>query len=142
MSFLWPFWNMPLPGSSGSFDNMMTGWRFGSPNISFVYKGDPVIEDAIAREVAGPGKQLGRISETVLAIAKADPKFVGLPEVKALAELVAEIDMIKEKTVTALADDTTEAFDRLAARDPARAKTLAAALASRAVGAAKPKPAR
>ncbi|WP_165742361.1 hypothetical protein [Candidatus Thiosymbion oneisti] len=61
----------------------------------FHFSGDPRIEEEVVEKVASYGKQLGVLSEVVLALAegKEDEK------VNRLKKMVADIEKIKEKVV-------------------------------------------
>ena len=67
--FMWPF-NLFAPGNLNQ--PILPGWSFG--NVSVNYAGNAEIEKDVVEKVASFGKQLGIITDAVLALADGKPK--------------------------------------------------------------------
>ncbi|MEM9912266.1 MAG: hypothetical protein AAF922_15930 [Pseudomonadota bacterium] len=77
-----------------------------SPVFSYRYEGIPEIEYEVTTTVASPGKQLGKLTEAVLVIAKKlDFDGEDLEKIKELTELSEKIETAKK-----------DALDKLRAR--------------------------
>lgn len=102
-------WFMPLSGDV--WQKIFTTWF--SPSVTVNYQGDPAIEQRVVTEVASYGRQLGWLSEIVLALAKKEP----LPQ-DTLNNLEAAIDQIEEiKSRSDLVNKAESALDRLSPKE-------------------------
>lgn len=103
---LWsPTFNLPGSGSIGSFSyHPNTTW--GAPTL---FSGNEIVEQAVYRDVATPGRQLGRLTDVVLELVNElsamDSKIAGAESVKKLKAMSKQIEKIKE----AIEDNTTAA---------------------------------
>jgi len=120
--FMWPF-NLFAPGNLNQ--PILPGWSFG--NISVNYAGSPEIEREVVEKVASFGKQLGIITDAVLALADGKPK--NDKAIVRLREIAAKIEELKNRNKTSLADQAREALERLEKAEPATARRIAAQFA-------------
>jgi hypothetical protein len=115
-----PFWMFRLP-LSGDVNQRITAPWF-SPALTVNYAGDPVIEDRVVTEVASYGRQIGWLTEIVLALAKNQP-----PPEETLHRLVKaahDIDAIKKDCHRSSFEAARAALDRLERDDPEAYKKL------------------
>lgn len=105
-----------LPLGGDVWQRIATGWFSPSTTVNNTYNGDPAIEERVTREVASYGRQLGWLSEIVLAMAKEE----ALPKdaVQKLTEAVARIDKIKKEARDAAVGDARQALSKLASSSP------------------------
>lgn len=109
-----PFWMFRLP-LSGDVNQRITAPWF-SPSLTVNYAGDPVVEDRVVTEVASYGRQIGWLTEIVLALAKKEsPPDDALGQLKEAAE---KIEDIKMKIHRSSLDAASAALDRLKHDDP------------------------
>jgi len=120
--FMWPF-NLFAPGNLNQ--PILPGWSFG--NISVNYAGNVEIEKDVVEKVASFGKQLGIITEAVLALADGKPK--NDKAIVRLREIAAKIEELKNQNKASLADQAREALVRLEKAEPATARRIAAQFA-------------
>jgi hypothetical protein len=120
--FMWPF-NLFAPGNLNQ--PILPGWSFG--NISVNYAGNVEIEKDVVEKVASFGKQLGIITDAVLALADGKPK--NDKAIVRLREIAAKIEELKNRNKTSLADQAREALERLERAEPATARRIAAQFA-------------
>lgn len=99
-----PTWNFPLSGDVRQDIDPIFGLEI---------KGVPEIEREVVTSVASYGKQLGKITEALLVLAKATK--TDLPEI---AELAEEVEAAKLRAKDALRARAEEALARLEAVDP------------------------
>jgi hypothetical protein len=87
-----------------------------SPSLSVSFAGDARIEERVVRDVASYGRQIGWLSELVLAMAegKAAPKDA----LGKLTKAAAEIDRIKDEVGRNARDAAQEALARLKTHNP------------------------
>jgi hypothetical protein len=107
MFSLWsPIFRFPLSGDVSQEIEPEFGGRIA---------GVPEIEAEVIREVASYGRQLGKLTEAVLALAEAQ----GLTgaEVAALRALAEDIEGVKARSRAALRRDAETALARLRAAD-------------------------
>ncbi|CAK0779113.1 hypothetical protein WCLP8_900009 [uncultured Gammaproteobacteria bacterium] len=98
-------WFMPFSGDV--WQKIFTTWF--SPSFTVNYQGDPVIEQRVVTEVASYGRQLGWLSEIVLALAKNNK----VPQ-DAFDKLTAAVDLIEDiKNRSSLVDEAEDALNRL-----------------------------
>ncbi len=120
----WPTSNR-APWSGNVTQDMLQGWF--SPTINVEIEGDAEIEEKIIREHASYGKQLGRLADAVLALAK-HADATNLKEVKDLAEIAVPIkDAVKahNKQKQQIVDQAEDAMARLAEHDAGAARRIA-----------------
>lgn len=110
-----PFWMFRLP-LSGNVDQRITAPWF-SPSLTVNYAGDARIEDRVVTEVASYGRQLGWVTEIVLALAAghAPPEAT----LHRLHDAADRIEEIKHRVRQSALDEATSALDRLASEQPA-----------------------
>lgn len=94
-------------------------------HIDVNFAGNAPVEKDVVAKVASYGKQLGIITEAVLALAGDDPptREARLDRLRALA---AQVEKIKEAHQADLADNARNAMASLAKSDPAAATRIAA----------------
>jgi hypothetical protein len=109
----WSAWTDLVP----SYLNqpILPGWSFGNIEVNFA--GDAGIEKEVVADVASYGKQLGILSEAVLALA-GDHPAERQKRLDRLREIVAEIEAIKTKHTADLAANARDAMKALADNDP------------------------
>jgi hypothetical protein len=109
-----PLWMFRLP-LSGAVNQRITAPWF-SPAVTVNYAGDPAIEDRVVTEVASYGKQIGWLSEIVMALAnkQAPPEET----LRRLAKAMQDIDSIKREVQQSAYDVASAALDRLERDDP------------------------
>ena len=125
----WPFaWPNFAPTSLNQ--PILPDWSL--QHITVNYQGNPAIEKDVAAKVASYGKQLGIITEAVLALAEggsgeAEP-------VKRLRAIAKKIEKIKDEHRDDLFASAQQAMDALAKKNPAGAEQIAAEFARRRRG--------
>ena len=120
--FMWPF-NLFAPGNLNQ--PILPGWSFG--NISVNYAGNVEIEKDVVEKVASFGKQLGIITDAVLAQADGKPKDD--KAIMRLKEIAAKIEDVKNRNKASLAEQARGAMQRLEKAEPAAARRIAAEFA-------------
>ena len=121
--FTWPYSIFQAPKTLDQQIN--PGWF--DVNINN-YAGTPQIERDVVEKVASFGKQLGIITEAVLELAGSKPR----PDNSAVTRLRAiadKIEALKALNKTALESEARDAMARLAKREPAIARSIAAGYA-------------
>lgn len=119
-----PTINLPGSGSIGGFSyHPYTTWEGPA-----VYRGDQNVEQMVYREVASPGKQLGKLTEVVLeladAMAKLDSSIAESENARELKCLCERVESIKQ-TVNVNAEATAkDALEKLKAVDPEKLRQL------------------
>ena len=111
-----PFWMFRLP-LSGAVNQRITAPWF-SPSLTVNYAGDPAIEDRVVTEVASYGKQLGWLTEIVLALAK--KQSVPQETLNRLEKAVQAIETIKKEVQPSALDAANNALDQLKREQPDR----------------------
>ena len=119
-----PTINLPGSGNIGGFSyHPYTTWE--APTL---YRGDQNIEQLVYRDVASPGKQLGKLTEVVLeladAVARLDSNIEAsenVRELKCLSERVEAIKLTVNVNAEAVAK---EALEKLKAVDPEKFNQL------------------
>ena len=117
--FMWPF-NLFAPGNLSQ--PILPGWSLG--NVSVNYAGNADIEKDVVEKVASFGKQLGIITDAVLALADGNPKDD--KAIVRLKEIAAKIEEVKNRNKASLADQARDAMQRLEKAEPASARRIAA----------------
>ena len=105
--------SVAFPGAWGNFQNIL------SPSISLDFAGDPAVEAEVTAEVASYGRQIGWLSDIVLALVAAAGKstIAGAPDAAdSLAKLEAagkKIAVIKRRKAANALDQARQALARL-----------------------------
>jgi len=115
-----PFWMFRWP-LSGDVNQRITAPWF-SPSLTVKYAGDPVIEDRVVTEVASYGRQLGWLSEIVLALAANKP--VPQDTLHRLKEAARNIEAIKNELRPPALEAARQALDRLEREEPQQYREL------------------
>lgn len=105
----------------------VTNW--GTQVTKVTYQGNPIIEQRVTEEVASFGKQLGVLSEAVLAIARLVEGAEQDPHVARLTEISGAIERVKEKSRQEVEQHMLEQMSFVAGLDDAEAEMLLARLA-------------
>jgi hypothetical protein len=122
----WPFaWPNFAPASLNQ--PILPDWSL--QHITVNYQGDPAIEKDVAANVASYGRQLGIITEAVLALA--DGGSGDAEPIKRLRGIAKKVEKIKEDHRSDLAASAQQAMDSLAKKDRAAAQRIAAEFARR-----------
>jgi hypothetical protein len=108
-----PFVFFKAPWSGDVLQRINSGWF--SPTFNFA--GDAKIEERVVSEVASYGKQIGWLSEIVLAQAKGEKPVV--ETVAKLAKAVKEIEEIKKAQNSTALRAAIDALEQLKKTDPA-----------------------
>ncbi|ODN71744.1 hypothetical protein [Methylobrevis pamukkalensis] len=99
-----------------------------SPTVNYTtYKGDLQTEERIVSNVASFGRQLGILSEAVLALAEGKHDS---DELERLRRMMARIEDVKRRNRNAVEERAKEAFESLAKSDPQRARVVLEAMKS------------
>jgi len=103
-------WNLPLSGNvkqsilPWTFLFNPVGSQFGLFNINLGQSSDPALEEEILSDVAGYGKQLGRIEDAlVVLLNRLDLSSLSVEDRKALEEfrsMTSEIDKVKKRSLS------------------------------------------
>lgn len=115
-----PTIRFPGSGDLGAFRyTPHTSWE--APSL---FRGNDVIEQAVYREVASPGTQLGVLIEALLALAGQHPELAESEAIKALQELGDKVD--STKTVIRKNSEQTlrTELDHLKRHEPERLQSL------------------
>jgi uncharacterized protein YukE len=115
----WPFLNLAPRELT---QPILPGWQFHGLEINFA--GEPQIEKEVVEKVASYGKQLGILTDALLAVAgdAPDKKEARLERLRGIA---AEIDKIKEGHKGDLAAAAKKAMESLAKNDAKAAREIA-----------------
>lgn len=130
MPLLSPSFSVKMPASGDMWMDYKpwTNWGVSSTKV-----GSPEIESGIFRDVALPGKQLGRLTDAVAAlieiIQEAHPDAITetsghAPAIEALTEMRNDILLKKAELKKTLEADASEALNRLKRADFAAFKSL------------------
>ena len=123
---VWPFaW--PNMAPADLTQQILPDWSL--QHITVNYEGNPAIEKDVAAKVASYGRQLGIITEAVLALANGTPDKS--KRIERLRDIAHRIDEIKRQHRSDLADSAQQAMDSLAKTDRAAAERIAAEFARR-----------
>ncbi len=121
-----PFGLLRLPLSGDVWQQMATSWfspsATASTTVTNNYNGNPAVEERVTREVASYGRQLGWLSEIVLAMARDE----ALPRdsVLKLANATAQIDKIKSEAKNSAIEEARQALNKLAFSSPEAFRVL------------------
>jgi hypothetical protein len=106
---------------SGNVAQRITAPWF-SPSLTVNYAGDAAVEDRVVTEVASYGKQLGWLTEIVIASANGQP--LPTETLARLEKAAREIDAIKEQSRASAVEAANNALDRLERDNPAQYNEL------------------
>lgn len=115
---LWsPTINLPGSGGIGKFNyHPYTTW--GAPTL---FSGNEAVENVVYRDVATPGRQLGKLTDVVLELVdeltQRDSKIADSESVKKLIAMSEKIKSIKEVVEDNTAAAAKELLDKLQATD-------------------------
>lgn len=126
MPWLSAMTKLPFGGDVTQAIAPYTNWF--SPTIELDFAGDRRIEADVVANVASYGKQLGILTEAVLALA-GDARS---PEVERLRDVAERVEACKEAHRQSLEEAAKSALEALRARDPAAFARLLGAYAPRA----------
>lgn len=110
----------PLSGDVSQDYRPVTSWW--SPQLEFNFAGDQKVEAEVVRSVASYGKQLGILTEAVLALAKDSNS----PEVARLQQLAEEVGAVKKRRSSESAISLKQRLQELRDQDPEEFKRLLA----------------
>lgn len=100
--------NLPSGNVSQSFAPFFT------QQVGMTYAGNREIEERVVADVASFGRQIGRLLDAVVLLARDRPE----PEFATLRTMAAEIKRVKEETRSSALRDARAALDALARADP------------------------
>ncbi len=106
-----PFAKLPLSGNLSQAISPLTNWF--SPTIEFDIAGDRQIEADVVANVASYGKQLGVLSNAILALAHGHSS----PAIKRLRELAAQVEECKRKHHGSLEETARRGLEALKKAD-------------------------
>ena len=115
-----PLWIFRAPWSGDVAQRITAPWF--SPSLTVNYAGDPAVEDRVVTEVASYGKQLGWLTEIVIASANGQP--LPTETLARLEKAAREIDAIKEQSRACAVEAANNALDRLERDNPAQYNEL------------------
>ena len=120
--WMWPWaaaWqSFQLPWSGDVTQNISPITTWFPLNIDVDYPGNPKVEVEVLSRVASVGKQLGRITEALLAVAEAT-SCTELKEIEALREIARQVDEIKQARRPLAVAEATAALQIVRSEDPA-----------------------
>lgn len=108
-----PLWNFQPPAGD-VLQRITTPWF--SPSLTVNYAGNAVIEERVVTQVASYGKQLGWLTEMVLALA--DGKEIGEDTKRKLNSACEQIQKIKQDVRQSAYLEASDALDRLQEEHP------------------------
>jgi hypothetical protein len=111
-----PLWMFRAPWSGNVAQRITAPWF--SPSLTVNYAGDAAVEDQVVTEVASYGKQLGWLTEIVIASANGQP--LPTETLARLEKAAGEIDAIKEQSRASAIEAANNALDRLERDNPAQ----------------------
>jgi hypothetical protein len=115
-----PLWMFRAPWSGNVAQRITAPWF--SPSLTVNYAGDAAVEDRVVTEVASYGKQLGWLTEIVIASANGQP--LPTETLARLEKAAREIDAIKEQSRASAVEAANNALDRLERYNPAQYNEL------------------
>ncbi|AVO44573.1 hypothetical protein [Phreatobacter cathodiphilus] len=110
----WPFAQL-VPSTLSQ--SILPGW--GASNVTINYQGSPDIETEVIRDVASFGRQIGWLTEMLLAQRDGDPAKAAGAEAK-LREAAAKIEAVKERRAASARTAAAEALERFRSEHPDR----------------------
>ena len=115
-----PLWMFRAPWSGNVAQRITAPWF--SPSLTVNYAGDAAVEDRVVTEVASYGKQLGWLTEIVIASANGQP--LPTETLARLEKAARKIDAIKEQSRASAIEAANNALDRLERDNPAQYNEL------------------
>jgi hypothetical protein len=115
-----PLWMFRAPWSGNVAQRITAPWF--SPSLTVNYAGDAAVEDRVVTEVASYGKQLGWLTEIVIASANGQP--LPTETLARLEKAARKIDAIKEQSRASAVEAANNALDRLERYNPAQYNEL------------------
>ena len=115
-----PLWMFRAPWSGNVVQRITAPWF--SPSLTVNYAGDAAVEDRVVTEVASYGKQLGWLTEIVIASANGQP--LPTETLARLEKAARKIDAIKEQSRASAVEAANNALDRLERDNPAQYNEL------------------
>jgi hypothetical protein len=115
-----PLWMFRAPWSGNVAQRITAPWF--SPSLTVNYAGDAAVEDRVVTEVASYGKQLGWLTEIVIASANGQP--LPTETLARLEKAARKIDAIKEQSRASAVEAANNALDRLERDNPAQYNEL------------------
>ena len=86
-----------LPGSGDVWQKVTNVTDWFSPKVEMNFAGDPGIEQEVNQNVASYGRQLGLLTEVVLALADKEAGVTSTVSVARLRAIEAEVNAIKQR---------------------------------------------
>jgi hypothetical protein len=128
MSSQFGFWPFPWPNlvPTNLTQPILPDWSL--QHITVNYQGSPAIEKDVAARVASYGRQLGVITEAVLALADGAPDKS--KRIERLRDIANRIEEIKREHRSDLAASAQQAMESLAKTDREAAARLGAKFAN------------
>jgi hypothetical protein len=118
-NLFFPAIRLPASGNLELLYNPYTKWE--APTL---IRGDERVEQRVYSEVASGGRQLGKITDVVLQLAKKTE--LASEEVEALKGIAADIATIKAEVEDRTEKEARVLLDRLAEKDASRLRNLLA----------------
>jgi len=109
-----PWLRLPASGDVWQKVTNITDWF--SPKVEMNFAGDPQIEQEVNANVASYGRQIGVLTEAVIALAQPDKAALD-KAVTRLKEFQAEIEAIKKRRAPDLEEGVLDAMSRLKSTD-------------------------
>jgi hypothetical protein len=122
----WPFGTMTGTAPGQLNQPILPDWSLQRIDVNFA--GDIGIEKEVVANVASYGKQLGIITDAVLALASGHQAD---ESIKRLREIADEVEKIKKERERSLADQARAAMEKLAKLEPDMARQIAFEYAAR-----------
>jgi len=119
---MFPWFRMPASGDVWQKVTNVTDWF--SPRVEMNFAGDPQIEQEVNQSVASYGKQLGLLTEAVLALAEKDPKVASIPSVVRLKDIDARVAEIKARRGRTMEETAEDAMSQLKSTHAANYRKL------------------
>jgi hypothetical protein len=110
----WPFAQL-VPSTLSQ--SILPGW--GSSNVTINYQGSPDIETEVVRDVASFGRQIGWLTELVLAQRDGDAEKAAAADAR-LRDAVEKIEAIKDRRAASARTAAAEALERFRSEHPDR----------------------
>jgi ABC-type transporter Mla subunit MlaD len=113
---------LKMPGSGDVWQKVTNVTDWFSPKVEMNFAGDPQIEQDVNANVASYGKQLGVLTEAVIALSSPDAPGAAASlatAIKRLEDFQAEINEIKQRRAPSLAATALNAMTQLKSTDKA-----------------------
>jgi hypothetical protein len=119
----WPFGSLFGMAPAQLSQPILPDWSLQHVDVNFA--GDADVEKDVVARVASYGRQLGVLTDAVLALA-GDPPEPGKDPLNRLRDIATRISAVKAEHADALADRAREALKRLQKHDAGAARRIAA----------------